>query len=724
MASSKHSGSLESIGSQHRDPFVNLERRRDRHVAYTHSEGAPSVHSEHTGQHEASHHLRDEEVHNLKKKVERSGRKYYCKKSRTPPRRGQRQDVMRKVLLQISRSSFSQRIKQAKLLCRFNQPTFTIYNGFDVKRVMVNQGSGAEIMYPDLFKTGDKVVSVDFIVVDAFSPYTAILARSWLHAMGVVSSTLHVKNPKEVQRLTGMTTALNKFISRFAKRCRPLFQLLHKWKDFSWSEECDEAFEELKAYLAYLLVLSRPEKEEVLYACVAIAQHAVSLILIWVDEGIQKPVYYVSKSLQEAEVRSDYIDLVVGFTEELDGSEEVRKPKKVVRVGSVVVQQAWQLFMDGAANQKGSGIGIMMISLDGITLEKSLRLDFSTTNNEADFEALLARLITMQKLGGRIIRAYYDSRLIAGQVPRSKNSHVDSLATLATISRENLPRIILVEDYALPAYDISVSIGVNFTRVGPSWMDPLIAFLKSGILPEEKTKAERICRKASRFWLFEDKKLYKRSYSRPYLLCIHPEVMETLLEELHKGFVSNGQAEATNKVIMDALKKSLEDAKGKWVDELPHVLWTYRTTPRRSTSEIPFSLSYGSEAVIPKETGFPTLRSNQLLGGSNERLMSLDLDLAEEQREVAVVRLAPYQQKLKKGFEKGIKVRVFIPGDHVLRRVVGSMKNPSWEKLGPNWEWPNQVTSIIGTGAYRLEDLDEIVIPRTWNVNNLRKYYF
>ena len=104
---------------------------------------------------------------------------------------------------------------------------------------------------------------------------------------------------------------------------------------------------------------------------------------------------------------------------------------------------------------------------------------------------------------------------------------------------------------------------------------------------------------------------------------------------------------------------------------------TYRTTPRRSTGETPFSMTYGSEAVITTATSFPTLRSGQLLSGSNERLLSLGLDLAEEQREIVMVRLAQYQQKLRQGFDKGIRVRVFIPGDLVLRRVVKSMKNPS-----------------------------------------------
>lgn len=97
-------------------------------------------------------------------------------------------------------------------------------------------------------------------------------------------------------------------------------------------------------------------------------------------------------------------------------------------------------------------------------------------------------------------------------------------------------------------------------------------------------------------------------------------------------------------------------------------------------------MTYGFEAVIPIETGFPTLRFYQLLGSSNKQLLSLDLNLAEERKEVAAVRLAQYQQKLGQGFEKGVKVRVFIPGDLILRKVIRSMKIPSWGKQDPNWE--------------------------------------
>ena len=100
-----------------------------------------------------------------------------------------------------------------------------------------------------------------------------------------------------------MATALNRFISRSADRCRPFFLLINKWKGFEWTEECATALQQLKDYLARPPIMSSPEPNEVLFAYIAVAPYAVSLVLIQVDCGIQRPVYYVSKSLHEAEVR-------------------------------------------------------------------------------------------------------------------------------------------------------------------------------------------------------------------------------------------------------------------------------------------------------------------------------------------------------------------------------------------------------------------------------------
>ena len=76
---------------------------------------------------------------------------------------------------------------------------------------------------------------------------------------------------------------------------------------------------------------------------------------------------------------------------------------------------------------------------------------------------------------------------------------------------------------------------IHEVRVGPSWMDPIVRFLKDDIMPKEKSEAEKIQINAHRFWLSEDHKLYKRFYSGPYLLCIHPEASKLLLEKLHEG---------------------------------------------------------------------------------------------------------------------------------------------------------------------------------------------
>ena len=135
-------------------------------------------------------------------------------------------------------------------------------------------------------------------------------------------------------------------------------------------------------------------------------------------------------------------------------------------------------------------------------------------------------------------------------------------------------------------------------------------------------------------------------------------------------------------------------------------------------------MSYGAKAVILIETGFPTLRTQSFNSSNNDELLERSLDLIEERRESAMVQLAYYQHKLKQDYDAKVKLRPLEPGDLVLRKVLGTAKNPAWGKLRPNWEGPYRIISLGGIRAYFLEDLDERVIPRPWNVNNLRRYYY
>ena len=102
-----------------------------------------------------------------------------------------------------------------------------------------------------------------------------------------ISSLQPPWNPKEVQKLTGMTATLNRFISRSADRCRPFSLLMNKWKDFEWTKECAQEFQQLKKYFSHPPIMSSPETDEVLFAYIAVAPHAVSLVLMRVNNGRQ-----------------------------------------------------------------------------------------------------------------------------------------------------------------------------------------------------------------------------------------------------------------------------------------------------------------------------------------------------------------------------------------------------------------------------------------------------
>ena len=172
----------------------------------------------------------------------------------------------------------------------------------------------------------------------------------------------------------------------------------------------------------------------------------------------------------------------------------------------------------------------------------------------------------VQKMGGKMVKVFSDSKLVVGQVRgdlkardprmqeylnqvrciqtkleffdlshilRSGNTHADSLATLATSLAQDLPRVVLVEDLCTPTPLHRDIPQIHQIKLGPSWMDPISLFLERDILPEEKSETKKVRKKAPHFWLSGDRKLYKRSFSGPYLLCVHFEASESLLEELH-----------------------------------------------------------------------------------------------------------------------------------------------------------------------------------------------
>lgn len=121
------------------------------------------------------------------------------------------------------------------------------------------------------------------------------------------------------------------------------------------------------------------------------------------------------------------------------------------------------------------------------------------------------------------------------QIPRGQNSHADSLAMLATSLGWSLLQVVVVEELNSSSLTRVSVVEVCSLYVGTSWINPIVAFLEQGLLPEDKCEAEKVHRNAPCYWLSGDQKLYKRFYSGPYLLCMHLEAVEPLLEELHEG---------------------------------------------------------------------------------------------------------------------------------------------------------------------------------------------
>ena len=200
-------------------------------------------------------------------------------------------------------------------------------------------------------------------------------------------------------------------------------------------------------------------------------------------------------------------DLVAEFTEPKADELLMQRDKdeKSMSTISQYYPLTWEVHVDGASNQKGAGVGLVLTSSEMVIVEKYLRLDFLATNNEAEYEALLEGIAMVRRMGGKSIKLFSDSKLVIGQVlgefeamdermrgylsqvkiiqtkfesfsllhiPRSSNANADSLATLATSSAQNLPRIILVEDLHRPLATVNM-VQINQVRAGPSWMDPV-----------------------------------------------------------------------------------------------------------------------------------------------------------------------------------------------------------------------------------------------------------
>ncbi|XP_075640604.1 uncharacterized protein LOC142612393 [Castanea sativa] len=344
-------------------------------------------------------------------------------------------------------------------------------------------------------------------------------------------------------------------------------------------------------------------------------------------------------------------DLVAEFAEPSleDNAKGLDMDEKSVGMISCKEPATWKVYVDRAVNQRGSGVGLVLVSPEGLTFKKSLRLGFSATNDEAKYEALLVEMNMVQKMGRKSVQMFSDSQLVVGQVE--------------TTLEARDPRM---QEYLARASCIKGSVEV--TQEEGLWHMELLFRDIGGPTCREKYKTMR------------ESATSVRAGNRRWLLV------------------------GTNYFT-------------KWVEAEP-LSNIKDVDAKKSTRETPFSMTYGAEAIIPLKTGFPTLKTSSFILSSNDSLLEKSLDLVEERRENAMVQLAYYQQKLKQGYDSHVKLRLLAIGDLVLRKVMGTAKNPAWGKLGPNWEGSYRITLVAGIGAYYLADLDEKAIQCSWNISS------
>nr|GEU74075.1 reverse transcriptase domain-containing protein [Tanacetum cinerariifolium] len=376
------------------------------------------------------------------------------------------------------------------------------------------------------------------------------------------------------------------------------------------------------------------------------------------------------------------------------------------------------------------GAGLVLIDPVGAEYTYSIRLNFASTNNEAEYEALLEGLQIAEKIKVRALKVKVDSKLVACQLNGEcvANKDENEERTL----RMKIGQYTLVEGVLFKRPHMSLMMRC----VGPISANYITREVHEGALGihlRARSVVEKIMQQGY-YWPSMHRDTKKGWFTEVIVtdngtqLVNDPfkswcekwkiKQMNTTVAHLQ----ANGLVEISNKSLMHGLKARLGRERVGWVDELPNILWAHQTMLKISSVETPFSLTYGSEAVILAEIGMPTYRIIQFNEAQNKKEMRLNLDLIQERRETAAIREAKYKKKMEQYYNKRVRPVSFKVGEFVYRRNEAS-RVENQAKLGPNWEGPYRVTEAYDNSSYKLCNMNDREVPRTWHAINLRNYF-
>ncbi|VFQ93589.1 unnamed protein product [Cuscuta campestris] len=377
------------------------------------------------------------------------------------------------------------------------------------------------------------------------------------------------------------------------------------------------------------------------------------------------------------------------------------------------------------------------------------------------------RLARYSDLVRALLRELEEFRLT--RIPRSENADADMLSKLTQACQEHVSKLAKIEIMDVPStvrFEIAaIQPGQNSATgtigADDDWRHDLMQYLETGQKPDDEERARKVVLRAPRFQVI-DGHLYKRAIDGPLLRCLTIPEAERVIAEVHEGVCAAHQMSRTlaQRIILLGYywptivgdceryvqrcrtcqfrnprfteylanfgikhsKASVAYPQGNGQDENANRTIVDGLKKRRSTGETPFVLTYGCEARLPVEAEIPTFRETVYQPGQNDVDHLAELNLVEERRTIAAVKMAGYQQSVKRYHDNRVGPRYFQVHDEVLRKRDASKPNERG-KLARNWEGPYRVKAIVRPGTYQLETMEGGRVERHWNSHHLRKFY-